>query len=146
VVLNKAMRITGKIFLLVALIFCFSCEEKGLTVKCPDCTETEPLNTELELKLKLRDFGFLTATITVYEGNIEDNIIYDTFQTKEELTSVTVSLNKKYTVTATYFVDNNSYVAVDSATPKVRYEKSQCDNPCYFVYDRILDLRLKYLK
>jgi hypothetical protein len=140
------MRITGKIFLLVALIICFSCEDQGLSVKCPDCKETEPLDTELELKLKLRDFGFFTAIITVYEGNIEDNVIYDTFQTKEESSSVTVKLNKKYTVTATYFLADNSYVAVDSAIPRVRYEKSQCDNPCYFVYDRILDLRLKYTK
>jgi hypothetical protein len=145
-VLNRAMRITSKIFLFVALIFCFSCEDQGLNVKCPDCKETEPSNTDLELKLKLRDFGFSTATITVYEGNIEDNIIYDTFQTKEESSTVTVTLNKKYTVTATYFLNDNSYIAVDSATPKVRFEKSQCDNPCYFVYDRNIDLRLKYTK
>jgi hypothetical protein len=140
------MRATCKIFLLVALIFCFSCEEQGLTVKCPDCTEKEPLNAELEIKLDLNDYGFLSTLITVYEGNIEDNIIYDTFQTNDENTKVTVSLNKKYTVTAAYYIPDNSYVAVDSATPKVRFEKSQCDNPCYFVYDRILDLRLKYTK
>lgn len=140
------MGISGKIFLLVALIFCFSCEDQGLTVKCPDCVQDEPSKTELELKLNLSDYGFLSTLITVYEGNIEDNVIYDTFQSNDETTRVTVSLNKKYTVTATYFIPDNSYVAVDSATPKVRYEKSQCDNPCYFVYDRILDLRLKYTK
>jgi hypothetical protein len=140
------MGITGKILLFVALIFCFSCEEQGLTVKCPDCTENEPTKTELELKLNLSDYGFLSTLITVYEGNLEDNVIYDTFQTNDENSSVTVSLNKKYTVTATYFIPDNSYVAVDSSTPKVRFEKSQCDDPCYFVYDRILDLRLKYTK
>jgi hypothetical protein len=145
-VLNKEMRIAGKIFLFVALIFSFSCEDQGLTVRCPDCTENEPSKAELELKLDLNDYGFLSTLITVYEGNIEDNVIYDTFQSNEENTTVTVSLNKKYTVTATYFIPENSYVAIDSATPKVRYEKSQCDNPCYFVYDRVLNLRLKYTK
>jgi len=138
------MRLSGKIFLLVSLIFSFSCEDQGLIVKCPDCTENEPLKTELEIKLNLSDYGSLSTLITVYEGNIEDNVIYDTFQTKDDNTRITVSLNKKYTVTATYFIPDNSYVAVDSATPKVRFEKSQCDSPCYFVYDRILDLRLKY--
>jgi hypothetical protein len=146
VVLNKEMRLSGKIFLLVAFIFSFSCEDQGLIVRCPDCKENEPSKTELELKLNLSDNRSLSALITVYEGNIEDNIIYDTFQTKDENSSITVPLNKKYTVTATYTIPDNSYIAVDSATPKVRFEKSQCDNPCYFVYDRILDLRLKYTK
>jgi hypothetical protein len=140
------MKITGKILLLVALILSLSCEDQGLTVKCPDCTENEPSKTELEIKLDLSDHRLFSTIITVYEGNIEDNIIYDTFQSNDETTKVTVSLNKKYTVTANYLIADNSYVTVDSSTPRVRYEKSQCDNPCYFVYDRILDLRLKYTK
>jgi len=56
-----------------------------------------------------------------------------------------VSLNKKYTVTATYQIDGDTYIAVDSAFPRVKYTKEQCEDPCYFVYDRIVDLRIKYL-
>lgn len=136
-----------KLFLLAFITVCFSCEDQGLIVKCPDCLEKEPLKTTLEIKLNMYDYGSLATTIiTVYEGNIEDNIIYDTFQTINQNETVAVTLNKKYTVTATYSISTNTYIAVDSATPKVRYEKSQCDDPCYFVYDRVLDLRLKYTK
>ena len=140
------MRRIRKLYLLALLIVCFSCEDQGLIVKCPDCLEEEPFKTKLELKLNMYNYGSLSTVVTVYEGNIEDNIIYDTFQTKDQNETVLVSLNKKYTVTATYFVSPDNYIAVDSATPKVRYEKSQCDNPCYFVYDKVLDLRLRYTK
>lgn len=140
------MKITRKIYLLALLVFCFSCEDQGLIIKCPDCLEEEPFKTTMELKLNMYKYGSMATLITVYEGNIEDNIVFDTFQTKDQNETVTVFLNKKYTITATYFVSPDTYIAVDSATPKVRYEKSQCDSPCYFVYDKVLDLRLKYTK
>jgi hypothetical protein len=55
-----------------------------------------------------------------------------------------VTLNKKYTATAMYYYADNNYVVVDSAFPKVKYEKDQCNDPCYFVYDRVVNLRLHY--
>ena len=143
-VLNKAMRITGKIFLFVALIFCFSCEDQGLIVRCPDCVTDEPVVTDLDIKLDSSP-GYITI-VNVYEGNIEDSVIYSSVRTTSESVEIKVTLNKKYSVTASYYENDNYYVAVNSATPRVRFEKSQCDNPCYFVYDRILDLRLKYTK
>ena len=140
------MRTLSKIFLLFILILCFSCEDKGISVKCEDCLSEEPINTTLDVKLDLSDYGFLPALITVYEGNIEDSVVYDSFSINSETTSITVSINKKYTVTATYYIPDDYYIAVDSATPKVRYEKSQCSDPCYFVYDKSINLRLKYTK
>lgn len=139
------MKITIKILLLLAFVFFFSCEEQGLFVKCSDCTENEPVNTFLEIKLDPDESGSGTL-INVYDGNVEDSIIYDSFKTYAPDASVLVTLNKKYTVTATYYLHGDVYVAVDSATPKVRYDKTLCDNPCYFIYDKKIDLRLKYTK
>lgn len=138
------MGITGKIFLFVALIFCFSCEDQGLIVRCPDCVADEPKNTDLDIKLDSSP-GYITI-VNVYEGNIEDSVIYSSVRTTSSSARINVTLNKKYSVTASYYENGNYYVAVDSATPRVRFEKSQCDNPCYFVYDRTLNLRLKYTK
>jgi hypothetical protein len=139
------MKITIKIVVLLVFIFIFSCEEQGLFVKCSDCTEDEPVNTSLEIKLDPDETGSGTQ-VNVYDGNVEDSILYDSFRTYSPNASVLVTLNKKYTVTATYFLHDNVYIAFDSATPKVRYEKSLCDNPCYFIYDKKIDLRLKYTK
>ena len=141
--MRKVFRI---IFLLILCTF-FSCEESPLFINCTDCTEEEPLETDIEIKLESRTDGANTL-INVYEGNLEDSVIYTSFYTSgnNSQTSVYVAINKKYTITATYFKTNNKYIAVDSATPRVKYDKEQCDNPCYMVYDRKCDLRLKYTK
>jgi hypothetical protein len=138
------MGLTVKIFLFLALIFCFSCEDQGLIVKCPDCVENEPKNTDLDIKLDSSP-GYVTL-VNVYEGNIEDSVIYTSMRTTLASALIKVTLNKKYSVTASYYENGKYYVAVNSATPRVRFEKSQCDNPCYFVYDRNINLRMKYTK
>jgi hypothetical protein len=139
------VRISVKIVMALAFIACFSCEDQGIIVKCPDCFTDEPASANLDVKLEP---GFFTTTtlVKVYEGDIEDSVLYATYNVSGTTTTISVTLNKKYTVTASYYIADNYYIAVDSATPRVRYEKDQCDDPCYFVYDKGIDLRLKYTK
>lgn len=145
-VLISIMRIGIKVFLVLAFILCFSCEDQWLIVKCPDCTADEPANTNLEVKIDLPSFG-LETQINVYEGNIEDSVLYSSYKTARTNISIPVTINKKYTLSATYFyAPDNYYIAIDSTTPRVKFEKNQCEDPCYFVYDKDIDLRLKYTK
>jgi hypothetical protein len=137
------MKNTFRILILLTFAFFFSCEEQGLFVKCSDCTTSEPEKTNLEIKLDFARYGFETI-INVYEGNVEDSVIFRSFNTSSSYTTINVTLNKKYTVTATYYIPDDYYVVIDSSTPKVKYEKTQCDDPCFFVYDKVVDLRLKY--
>ncbi len=140
------MRTPVKIFLLIGFIFCFSCEDQGLIVKCPDCTQEEPVVTDLKFKLE-SGFSGNNVLLNIYEGNLEDSILYKTFNISGAVINVTVTLNKKYTATASYTSsDGTVYIAVDSATPRVKYEKDQCDDPCFYVYDKTVDLRIKYTK
>jgi hypothetical protein len=144
-VLINIMRIFSKIFLAIAFLFSFSCEDQGLFIKCPDCLADEPSTTNLEVKLGSGSSA-KEAIINVYEGNLEDSVLHDSFKTIASSQIIPVTLNKKYTVTATYYISDNYYIAVDSATPRVRKDNSQCENPCYYVYDKDIDLRLKYTK
>jgi hypothetical protein len=142
----RMMRKILRILFFLILVSCFSCEnplfeEQGIIVKCSECTTDEPIRAELSIL-----FGNnknTVAVINIYEGNLEDSILLDTFHAYTSPFKYDVSVNKEYTVTATYNIVSNTYIAVDSALPKVKYDKDQCDNPCYFIYDRILDLRLK---
>lgn len=134
-----------KILSLFILAVSISCEKKPLTINCDECTTKEPVETNLTIKVDTNNSGVSTI-INVYEGNLEDNIIYQTFETTTYQISVVVSLNKKYTVTAKYYIPDNYYIAVDSVTPGVSYIKDQCTHPCYYVYDKVVDLRLKYTK
>jgi hypothetical protein len=143
--LSGIMKNILKILLFLFIVELFSCEKQGLIVKCPDCAADEPVKTNLILKLDEGSNSSPTV-INVYEGNFEDSVLYSSYKAIETYYTILVSLNKKYTVTATYHIGDNYYIAIDSATPRVRYDKTQCDNPCYFVYDKDIDLRLKYTK
>jgi hypothetical protein len=139
------LKITVRLFLYLILVFCFSCEEQGLIVNCKDCTEEEPEKTFLEVK-KDKDYSGNLILINVYEGNLEDSILYTSQISTFINSSISVTINKKYTVTGTYLINGNNYIVVDSATPRVKYNKDECDEPCYYVYDKVIDLRLKYTK
>ncbi len=140
------MRTTLKLLLLIILILSFSCEDKGFFIICADCTSEEPLTADLEIKLDV-NYTSKNTVINIYEGNLEDSILYSShYPPIANSLKVSVSLNKKYTVTATYNISDNYYTAIDSATPRVRYDEDQCTDPCYFVYDKSIDLRLKYTK
>jgi hypothetical protein len=132
-----------RVLSLLYLTLFLSCEKQGLIVNCSDCTVDEPSKANLEVKLDVT-YTQSSVKIDVYEGNLEDNVLYSSFNTTGTNTTVSVTINKKYTVTATYTINGNYYIAIDSATPGVRYEKNQCNNPCYFVYDRNIDLRIKH--
>jgi hypothetical protein len=139
------MRKTIKIFFFLFSVFSFSCEEQPFFVKCDECTIEEPLKAQLKMKLD-KSVNGVSTIINVYSGNLEDDVLYGTISTTSDETSMTVTLNKKYTVTATYNIDGISYIAVDSATPRVSYNKDQCNDPCYYIYDNDVNLRLKYTK
>jgi len=141
----EKMKRLPSIILLLLIVLLFSCEEHGVLVDCRECELEEPIKAKLEIKCDANQNRFPTK-ITIYEGNIEDNCIYMVMSTSDNETTAFVTLNKKYTVTATYSKSDGIYTAVDSATPRLRYNKDQCDDPCYYVYDRKLNLRLRYTK
>ena len=125
----------------VFLIICFSCENKGWIVNCPDCFTTKPEKVDLKIKV---DAGKTQVSIKVYEGKLEDSILIDSRNEWFDFIYPNASFDVEYTVTATYIIDGKTYVAVSSATPRVTYKENECEEPCYYIYDNILNLRLKY--
>lgn len=127
----------------ISLLFLFSCEERGWIVTCSECSEEEPIEADLIIKI---DKAYSPMVeIKIYEGDLEDNNLFRTISASVAQLSESVPINKRYTVTATYvLVDGDTYVAVDSAYPRIKFDEEQCDNPCYFPYDRTINLRIKY--
>jgi hypothetical protein len=126
-------------FLLVLL---FSCEEiKTAVINCSKCTTEEPESAEVELKLN--PDGYNNILVTIYEGNVEDSIKRISFWTSNNSTSCTLPLNKKFSFVARYYSsDRNYYYCINSTTVHVKYIEDQCDDPCYVIYDNIVNLRL----
>lgn len=125
---------------LILLAVTLSCEESVFLKLCDECLEEEPMNTTLEFKVS-KELLPLTIEIFVYAGNIEDGILIGYFDYAREY--FTVAVNKKYTVVAKYGV-RDQYFCVTSTTPRVKYYPDFCEEPCYYVTGRVVDLRLKY--
>jgi|WetSurMetagenome_2_1015567.scaffolds.fasta_scaffold42614_2 hypothetical protein len=139
----RKYRITA-IIMLMALFF--SCEESPLTLGfCATCLSQEPEKGDLDIKLK-KKYTDQSVRIRIYEGNLEDSVMLSTWLTRETETIRSVPLNKTYTVTASYYVNGSVYVAVNSVLPRVRYDETSCEAPCYYIYDNSVNLRLKYTR
>ncbi|HKK40956.1 MAG TPA: hypothetical protein VJ963_01015 [Bacteroidales bacterium] len=134
-----------RIITLLILVLLFSCEKQGLFVNCSECTGEEPTNTDIQIKVSVSEAN-PAVPVRVYEGFLGDSILYSTLTAHLKNNYINLTINKQYTFTATYYIGGKKYITVDSATPQVKYEKDQCDNPCYFVYDKEVNLKLKYTK
>lgn len=128
------------------MAFLLSCE-KAVIVDCEDCSLSEPVNAVLTINLS-PDAETIGTTepveIKIYEGELEDNIIFKTLTKFSDEFTTEVRINKKYTITALYKRDNADYLAIDSVFPRIKYDKDQCESPCFYVYDKTVNLRLKY--
>lgn len=138
-----------KIILAVLLVFFaagpFSCEDSEIViVNCNECTKDEPQKATVNIKISPEYTG---VQVNIYEGNLEDSIVYSSFKWSAGSTTCSVTINKKYTFTAKYHTsDGKDYIVVDSTTPKVKYTPDQCTDPCYYIYDNVVNLKLKYTK
>lgn len=130
-----------RIFLFMFIVAAFSCEEQGWIADCGDCIPFEPASDYLLIKFTINN---PVATINVYEGELEDGVLLKSVNPPNDTYRIDVRLNKLYTVTAIYEINGNIYTAVDSAIPRTKFTETQCQDPCYYVYDRELDLRIKY--
>ena len=133
-----------RIIFLLTIVALFSCEEKGFVTDCEECTDYEPV--EAIVKIKIDENYISGVVVKIWEGKIEDQILFDSATVYQASYKRFVSINKTYTITATYLINNREYTTIDSATPRVRYTEDMCERPCYHIYDRSYDLRLKYTK
>ena len=128
------------------IIFMMSCEGSEFSVKCSDCTVNEPYEATLKCQID-RDSKNGTL-VQIWEGNLEDSIFVDSKRvfSSSSIFEKKVPLNRHYTVTATYVIDDKTYIVVNSALPKVKRTDSKCEDACYYIYGNEVNLQLKYTK
>jgi len=124
-----------------------SCEKQMLVlVKCSECTTEEPATAQITLRLSEEYVIFNVVTLNIYEGdNTDGQLVISLTGTAGSGRKIDVSLNRTYTLEAIYSINSRTYRVIDSARPQVKYSESDCDEPCYFIYNNTADLRLKYL-
>lgn len=128
------------VFISLALL---SCSDKIVIVVCTDCTPDEPVKTDVIIKLEPGSWSMVK--LSVFLGNIEDSVMIDSFYTGNDVENYSCFVNTKYKFRAEYFSPSTKKInVVDSAYPRVKYEADQCDNPCYYVYDNKINLKVRY--
>jgi hypothetical protein len=126
----------------------FSCEESGIIVNCDECLSDEPVKVLIEVKLDINEpyqSGY-ASNIKIYEGNLEDSLLIGSYWVQNDVWEFEADINKQYTFTATYVTSDKTYIAVDSVFPRIKYEPDKCNDPCYYIYDKKISLKLKYTK
>jgi len=138
-VLGNYIRYISGAVLFVAMILLFSCEEVVI-INCSECFTEEPDETYIEIKLDVITPG---VNVNIYTGNLEDNIKFASYKTYSKTSYYKVPLNKSYTVTAEYIISGVSYIAINKVKPRVTFSEEQCTDPCYYVFDKAVNLKLK---
>lgn len=138
------MKINSLHIIFLVSLCILACDENFVIVKCSDCLDYEP--TEANVALEIEDYGEYQIIITIYDGNLEDNIIINTIYVTSNTFEYNVRVNKKYTFKVEYNdLSGVRYIGVNSIYPRVRLETQQCpDGPCYYIYDNKLNMKLKY--
>jgi hypothetical protein len=139
------IRPVGEIVGLIIISALFSCENPFIYNKCPDCYNTEPITAEITAKLSPASLQGMPTKINVYDGLLEDGVLIGTYESFSTEWRCVVKVNKRYTVTATYYYYGTNYVCIDDARPGVRYQKLLCEQPCFQIVENNLDLRIKGL-
>lgn len=140
-VLKCIIRLCSRTAGFILLVFLFSCEEL-LIVDCTECLTGEPLKATLQIRIEENQQG---VKINIYEGDLEDNVLFRSISTYSRAIFQDVPLNKSYTISAEYPKGDKTYVVVDSVRPRVKYTEDQCDIPCYYIYDNVVELFIKHL-
>ncbi len=127
--------------LIILFSFCCltACEEMYI-VNCDECETREPVSCNLRIELASTGNPY---DVTIYRGSIESGVVlYNT-----EINSSfyhQVNLNSEYTVKATTVINGKEFTAIDSTRPRVKVIKDMCEETCYWVVDKTINLEIKY--
>lgn len=120
-----------------------SCNKGKSDICDPDqiCYTQKP--DELYIKLEISTSqGSAPIEVSLYEGNMDDGELYETFFTNESAEYYLMPVGRRYTATAKYVSNGDTIVVIDSDKLKA-YSYENCEETCYDYDDEIvLDLKL----
>jgi hypothetical protein len=132
------------ISVVVLLTLLLSCEDSFVS-DCRECYPDGVPRVKLEILYRNPDYVPYNPKVTLYEGAVEDGIIISQYIIEEALSFIEVDaiLYKDYSATLEFFRDGRKYITTAGASPKAGYDENSCEEPCHFIYDNVLDLRLR---
>lgn len=135
----------GNLTVVGLVVLLLSCDE-NIAKNCMDCNPVGIQTAPLIIKHRSLEYNIVNPKVTLYEGAVEDGIILAEYFSEEQILSFSFDalLYKDYTATLEFTLDGRNYITTAGACPQLGYDDTSCEAPCWFVYDNILDLRLRY--
>lgn len=133
------------IAVVVILTLIVSCEDSFVS-DCSECYPEGVPRAQLRILYRNPDYVPVNPKVTLYEGAVEEGIMIRQYIIEEAVSFIEVDaiLYKDYSATLEFNLDGQKYITTAGACPKAGFDKNSCEEPCYFVYDNVLDLRLRY--
>jgi len=133
------------LFVTLSLLLLLSCEEGNIT-NCNYCYTSNDYDVVLHIRYRNLKNVPMNPVVTLYEGNISDSIILEKYYITDPYSGIDyyAMLYKDYSATLEFTLGGRKYKTTAAACPKVRYDETTCEEPCWYVYDNIIDLRLRF--
>jgi len=132
--------------IIFTFVFLAACTKKNDKIETKTgtigCDSVEPTVGLLKMIVTINK-DFPSTKVYIYKGKLEDGVIIDSFEYKNEENYDTVNLNSYYTAVAKYVRGKDTILVVDgeSIEKKVFYSE---ETPCWSVKGGNLNLKLKY--
>jgi len=134
----------NSLIIALTMLLILSCDEEFIS--CNDCYTSN--NYKVVLFIRYRNLEGLPANpvVTLYEGNVSDSLVLEKYYITDpySVTKYYAILYKDYSATLEFTLDGQKYIVTGAACPKVRYDETKCVEPCWYMYDNVIDLRLRY--
>jgi hypothetical protein len=131
------------VIFIVLIMFIFGCKpEYSFEYNASTCLPAKPLSFTIHPKITL-DYENKHIPVTVYLGSIDDNNIVIERTLSKEVTGLYLKTETYYTIVAKYIRNGRTHFVINSIEIEVVKNCEDCPDPCFYVYAREIDLRLK---
>jgi hypothetical protein len=133
------------ITIVLLVILLLSCEE-NIVKDCGECYPGGIETATLIISFRTPDYIPVNPVVSLYEGALKDSILLARYHVAEPYSYISYDalLYKDYTATLEFTYEGRKYITVAGACPQAGYDDISCEEPCWFVYDNVLDLKLRY--
>lgn len=143
---NTALRLIVYTTLMAGFSIFNACERlETVTVdgfSCQNCFQSKPDWVQFNIEVTINDENPFVP-LTIYIGNIEDNIVDWVDTSYISSYWVDVKPDRYYSVKAEYKDGSTIVYAIDGDNIKLKHNTSDCDVPCYYQSGGYTDVRLR---
>ena len=136
---------TRNYLIIIVIIIAFhSCSAENLIeFNCEECYIDKPLYTTAQANLTINHEN-QEIPITIYRGSPDSNEIVFSDTITDKTLWIDIENQVEYTFVARYTRNGRTHYVTNTLKTRVDFYPESCSDPCYFVTNKMVNLRVKY--